>query len=163
MEGKGWFVIYGILALLVIGMGIRQLTLGSEVNTLKKQVAALSRQQPSPEPSASAPPELSAAPTPDLSTPAARDAVRKADLKATAEGLKKYKADKGSYPISRDPLAPDYLATVPADPLTPKYSYRYAKTATGFRLTAYLETKNDPDDAKDGKRDQTFTVTEASP
>ena len=163
MEGKGWFVIYGILALIVIYLFVAQQSLSGQVNQLQADIAQLrnvSQEAPVPEPSSSE----SAAPeeSPDLSNALSRDQKREQDLAALSEALQKYQAAKKSYPNSLQQLVPDYLSSLPTDPLSPKYSYRYVKTPTGYRLTAFLETSDYPDDRADGKQDHILTVTESS-
>lgn len=160
MEGKGWFVIYGVLLLAVIGLVVWNVSLGNRIAALEQAgPTPAASETPAPESTESSEPE----PTPDLSTPEKRDAVRKASLAETREALEKFQDEKGTYPTTREELVPDFLEAVPADPLTPKYTFRYARTNTGFQLTAALESKTDPDDAKDGKKDQVYTLNQASP
>jgi type II secretory pathway pseudopilin PulG len=160
MEGKGWFVIYGILALIIIYLFIAQQSLGGKVNQLQADVAALrnAQQAPAPEPSSSSSP--GAEQSPNLSNAAGRDQQREDDLRTINEALKKYYDQKKQYPNSLQQLVPNYLASLPKDPLSPKYSYRYVKTPTGYSLTAYLETSDYPDDRADGKQDHILTFTE---
>jgi type II secretory pathway pseudopilin PulG len=159
MEGKGWFVIYGILALLVIYLFIAQQFQSGRIKQLQADVAQLSNAAPSPTTSpATASPE--ATQSPNVSNALGRDDQRKADLATIAAALNKFKAAKGYYPNSLQQLVPDYLDSLPKDPLSPKYSYRYVKTPTGFRVTAHLETSDYPDDRTDGKADHILTVTE---
>lgn len=165
MEGKGWFVIYGLLVFFAFYLFLAQQQQNGKIKDLRQEVASLKQQLTTPTPPAaesgeSASPEA----TPDLSTPQARDKQRKSDLAATAGALNEYQRDNGSFPTERKILVSKYLKTLPEDPLSPKYSYRYRKTDSGFVLTCVLETKNDPDDVKgtDTKRDQVYTVTEKS-
>lgn len=167
MEGKGWFIIYGVLLLLVIGLWFAQVSEGARVKQLQTDIAALKSQQgtqptetQTPEPDVSSSSSPTAQPTPDLSTAANRDKERKANLETISGALDAFHQEKHAYPKALTELAPKYIPKVPTDPLAPKYSYRYQRTTFGFRLTSILETKNDPDDAKDGKRDQIYTVTE---
>lgn len=159
MEGKGWFVIYGLLFLVVLFLLFSQLSANAEIDRLKAEVAAL-RQSPPPAAAPDIPaPEPSA--SPDLSTAANRDARRKADLASIKEALVKYQEEKKSYPASLQELTTQFLEAIPEDPLMPKYSYRYSKAGAGFRLTAFLETKGDPDDlVGDPRKDQIYTLTE---
>lgn len=154
MEGKGWVVTTGILAIVAIFLTISNLQLAGKVKDLERTPSPTPSAQPSEEPTETP----SAEPTPDLSTPAKRDAVRKAELAEIEQALIEYKDAKGQYPSTLNELVPDYLDALPTDPLAPKYVYRYQKIGAGYRVTCYLETKNDPDDAKDGKRDQIYVV-----
>ena len=159
MEGKGWFVVYGALFILIGTIFVMVSGMNSRLNKLESaQVSPLTTVSPTGTGESDSP-----EPTPDLSTPEKRDAARKAALIETAKALHAYQSAKGSYPNSRDELVSDYLSAVPVDPLSPKFTYRYAKVGSGFRLTAFLESKNDVDDAKDGKKDQVYTVTQATP
>jgi hypothetical protein len=157
--GKGWIAIYGLLLFFAFYLFLSQHDANSRIEQLQSEVAALKASgQATPSPSAEP------TPTPDLSTPAARDTQRKSDVNKIKSALTAYRSDKGSYPTELKELTPDRLESLPADPLAPKYSYRYRKTSTGFQLTAVLEQKNDPDDAGDAdhKRDQVYTVTDAA-
>lgn len=85
------------------------------------------------------------------------DATRKADLANLKTALGSYFNAKQSYPISTsltktsDPdtplkvLVPDYIPSLPLDPLSPNSFYGY-KSVDGktFELTAVLEDKSDP-------------------
>lgn len=160
MEGKGWFVIYGVLLILLVTSFVMIAGMNSRLTALERKAEASPvAQAPQPEET----PEPSGTPGPDLSSPEARDNVRKADLKSTKDALTKYRQERGTYPKELKELVDQFLPVVPADPLAPKYTYRYQKTATGFRITCYLENPNDPDDTRDGKRDRTYTVTEKTP
>lgn len=162
MEGKGWFIIYGVLALIVVYLFIAQQSLNANVKQLQADVSQLkstSVETPSAESSESPSPEASAGP--DLSTAAGRDAKRKADLVAINAALKEFQSDRSSYPQTLQELVPDFLTEIPKDPLSPKFNYRYQRTASGFRLTFYVEDPDNPDDKQsDGKQDRIFTVTE---
>lgn len=161
MEGKGWFVIYGILALFAVYLFVAQQSLAGKVNQLQADVAQLrnsAQEPPAPEPSASESP--GPIESPNLSNALGRDQKRAEDLDTIVAALQKYRDEKKSYPNTLQQLVPTYLASLPNDPLSPKYSYRYVKTQNGFRLTAYLETSDYPDDREDGKQDHILTVTE---
>lgn len=163
MEGKGWFIIYGILALITIYLFIAQQSLAGKVNQLQADMAQLRnapQEQPSPETAASDSPEPLE--SPNLSNALGRDQKRAADLGEISVALQKFYDEKRSYPNSLQQLIPDYLSSLPTDPLSPKYNYRYVKTPTGYRLTGYLETSDYPDDRADGKQDHILTVTENS-
>lgn len=161
MEGKGWFVIYGILALVAIYLFIAQQSLAGKVNQLQADVVQLRNVAPAqPTPEATASESPAPQPSSNLSSALGRDQKRADDLSAIAGALNKYYQEKKSYPNSLQQLVPTYLPSLPKDPLSPKYDYRYVKTPTGFRLTAYLETSDYPDDREDGKQDHILTVTE---
>ncbi len=166
MTGRGWLVIYGLLLMLVVFLFISQLSVNSDLDRLNKQVAALQtalQEQPTPQAAASLEPSPTASPSPDLSTPAARDAKRKADLAQIQTALAAYFKDKKTYPTELKELTPQFIAVLPTDPLSPKYTYRYKKTTSGFELTCYIESSNDPDDPKDGKKDNAYLVTQKTP
>lgn len=160
MEGKGWFIIYGILALLVIYLFVAQQSQAGRIKQLQADVAQLRGvgQTSAPPATPAASPEPSS--SPDLSNALGRDQRREQDLGTISAALNKYQAEKKSYPDSWSQLSPTYLDSIPKDPLSPKYSYRYLKTQTGYKLTAYLETSNYPDDRRDGKADHILTFTE---
>lgn len=162
MEGKGWFIIYGVLALLVIYLFIAQQSQAGRIKQLQADVAQLGNANqtsaPPVTPAASASPEASS--SPDLSNALGRDQRRAQDLRTISAALNKYYTEKKSYPDSLSQLVPTYLDSLPKDPLSPKYLYRYVKTSTGYKLTAYLETSDYPDDRKDGKQDHILTFTE---
>ncbi len=122
------------------------------------QLRNASQTEPAPEPEASDSPAPEG--SPNLSNALGRDQKREDDLGAIAAALQKFYDEKHYYPNSLQQLVPNYLDSLPSDPLEPKYSYRYVKTPTGFRLTAYLETSDYPDDRADGKQDHILTVTE---
>ena len=162
MEGRGWLVIYGVLFLVVLFLFFSQLSVNGRVDQLQAEVASLRTAAPSatpqvlgiPQATSSANPFVSDGP--DLSTGESRDRKRKEDLDAIKESLLAYQTEKKLLPSSLS-----VLESVPTDPLSPKYGYRYTKTGSaGFRLTCYLENRNDPDDSKDGKKDQIYTLTE---
>ena len=160
MEGKGWFAIYGLLVLFAIYMFAAQQSQGQQIAALKAQVVQL-KQAPGAAPSPSAAPEESLAPSPDLSSPAARDAQRKADLATIRAALLQYQRDNKTYPVSLTSLVPRYHSVLPKDPLDPRYTYRYTKTTTGYKLTCVLEVKNDPDDVRsDGRADGVYTIAQ---
>lgn len=84
----------------------------------------------------------------------ARDGKRKADLEQIRSALEMYRADCGSYPVTGyfsfggsltgppgTPCAGNtYMSLVPNDPLSPTYSYSYARESNNkYLLCAYLE------------------------
>lgn len=162
MEGKGWFIIYGVLALVVVYLFIAQQSLNANVKQLQADVQQLKGagvETPEVESSESPSPEASEGP--DLSSATGRDEKRKADMIALNAALGQYKSQKGSYPNTLQQLVPDFLTDLPKDPLSPKYQYRYTKTPSGFRLTCYIEQTDYPDDKNsDGKSDHILTITE---
>ena len=163
MEGKGWFVIYGLLLFFMIYLFLAQRQLAGEVRQLQASMFKEAEVSPEASPLAELEPVPSSSPSPDLSSPASRDKKRKDDLHILKTALFSYHDEKKSYPGELKELQGDDLAVIPADPLSPKYRYRYTKTNKGFLLTAYLESKNDPDDKKsDGKADQIYSLSEAS-
>ena len=161
MEGKGWFIIYGVLFILIITQWVMVAGLNSRLKALETKGVASTTV--TPEPNAQASPQATASAGPDLSTPEARDAQRKKDLAEIKTALMEYRNEKKSFPKEMNELSPDFLEIIPADPLAPKYTYRYVRTGAGFRLTAVMENPNDADDGKDGKKDKIYTVTEKSP
>jgi len=72
----------------------------------------------------------------------ARDGKRKADLEQIRSALEMCRADTGSYPVGDDlpGTCSTYLPSVPSDPLSPTYQYRYHGSANSYTLCAYLET-----------------------
>ncbi len=166
MQGRGWFIIYGVLLLMVIGLLIGELSLSGQLSAARRDIAEL-KKGTSPAPESPAPdPSASPAPTngePDLSTPAGRDAKRKADLAKIHDALTAFKSDTKAYPKALAELTPKYLPERPADP-APGKTYRYAKVGAGFRLTSVLES-NDPEDVSpvDPKKDRIYVLTERSP
>lgn len=74
----------------------------------------------------------------------ARDGKRKADLEQIRSGLEMCRTDKGSYPTALPSGGgidcSTYLSSMPTDPLSPTYAYRYNGTANSYTLCAYLET-----------------------
>lgn len=163
MDGKGWFIIYGVLALVVVYLFIAQQSLSANVRQLQADIAQLKApggtEPPIAEESETPLPEGTS--TPDLTTAEGRDAKRRADLVAITAALRQYESQNGSFPTNLQTLVPDLMAELPKDPLSPQYNYRYVKTASGFRLTFFVEDPNNPEDQKsDGKQDRIFTVTE---
>ncbi len=69
----------------------------------------------------------------------ARDGKRKTDLEQIRSALEMCRADIGSYPDSLPGACSNYLS-VPTDPLSPTYQYRYNGSANSYTLCAYLET-----------------------
>jgi hypothetical protein len=99
-------------------------------------------------------------PTPSVTTPIVvvnkNDATRKTDLINLKTALKKYYNAKQSYPTSitlsktSDPdsplkvLVPDFIASLPIDPLSPNNYYGYkSEDGKTFEITAVLEDKSD--------------------
>ncbi len=105
-------------------------------------------------------PSPSLSPIPTVSVPVIvinrNDAIRKTDMVNLKTALNKYYNAKQSYPTSISisktsdidtplkALVPDYISSLPIDPLSPTYYYGY-KSADGktFELTAVLEDKSD--------------------
>ncbi|MEK7631114.1 MAG: hypothetical protein AAB417_03760 [Patescibacteria group bacterium] len=73
----------------------------------------------------------------------ARDARRLSDLSRMRTALELYKKREGSYPVKLSELVSEYMATLPADPLTKK-QYRYTRSAKGYLLSADIEDKKNP-------------------
>ncbi len=83
-----------------------------------------------------------------------RDGKRKSDLEAVRSALEMYKADNGKYPStssgmnlsSLPSLAPNYISSIPSDPLGGGRNYTYACTSVvsgnciAYALCASLET-----------------------
>lgn len=163
MQGKGWFIIYGVLLLLVIGLLAGLFSLNGRVSALSREVANLKQGAPSAAPSPEASPVPSVSPEPDLATPEGRDAKRKADLAKIRAALEAFRAETNTFPKALAELSPKYLPERPADP-SPGKTYRYAKTPGGFRLTSVLES-DDPEDVSsvDPKKDKLYLLTEKSP
>jgi len=117
-------------------------------------------------------------PTPTITTPVIvvnkNDATRKTDLVNLKTALTKYFDAKQSYPISTtfsktsDPdtslkvLVPDYISSLPVDPLSPNNWYGY-KSIDGksFTLTAVLEDESDQTGVMEGLV-FLYTVTDVS-
>ncbi|MSU76321.1 hypothetical protein EXS54_02545 [Patescibacteria group bacterium] len=162
MEGKGWFIIYGVLVLVVVYLFITQQSLNANIKQLQADVTQLksaNQATPQAETTESASPD--ATPSPDLATAKGRDAKRKSDVLALNAALAQYHTEKGSYPKTLQELVPDYLTELPKDPDSPKYTYRYQRVGNGYRLTCYIEENDYPDDRNsDGKQDHIFTITE---
>lgn len=69
-----------------------------------------------------------------------RDARRMADLQQIKLAAELYFDANGSeYPATLDGLAPDYIGSVPVDPLGEDYAYELASSTTDYCLGAYLE------------------------
>jgi hypothetical protein len=162
MTGRGWLIIYGLLILLLLYLFFSVSGLKGDVKDLKANVAELQQNSAkvavaSQQPLAS--PSVTPTPASNTSTAAGRDIQRKADLAKIAAALQAYKQSRGSFPAGLNELTPDYLDALPADPLSPRYNYRYKRIGAGFRLTCALELVGDPDDAKtDGQADKVYTV-----
>ncbi len=83
-----------------------------------------------------------------------RDAKRKSDLEAVRSALEMYKADNGKYPstssgmnLSSIPsLVPNYISSIPTDPLGTTRNYTYSCTSSvsgncvSYALCASLES-----------------------
>lgn len=164
MEGKGWFVIYGLLLFCMFYLFLAQRELGNRLEGLESQLNQDSvAAEPTPEESVALDPILKTSPSPDLTSPETRDKKRKDDLHIIKTNLFKYQDEKKRYPTELSELQGIGLDIIPSDPLSPKYRYRYRKTDKGFLLTCYLENKEDADDKKsDGKADQVYTLSEQS-
>lgn len=103
------------------------------------------------------------------------DATRKTDLINLKTALMKYFNAKQSYPVSISlsktsdsdtplkVLVPDYISSLPLDPLSPNSFYGY-KSVDGksFELTAALEDTTDPSGFNDGDL-VLYKVTDISP
>lgn len=162
MTGKGWFVVYGLLLLVMIYLGVTQFTLGKQVAALQRDVTRL-KASPSPKPKPIESPSQAPAAAQDGGSADTRDAIRKADLASLRAAALAFRRDHKAAPPDLKQLAPKYLSELPADPLDPKYTYRYGKNgAQTFVLTGVLETPNDPEDAldKDHKKDGIYTLTD---
>lgn len=102
------------------------------------------------------------------------DVTRKNDLASLKNALKKYYAEKTSYPVANtsiktsdktsvlyQALAPAYLESLPDDPMTPQNYYGYKSDGINFELTAVLEDKSDPAGAQVGSY-YIYKVTDSS-
>lgn len=70
-----------------------------------------------------------------------RDGRRKADLEQVRSALEMCRADTGSYPVGSSlPGTCSTYLSVPTDPLSPTYQYRYNGSTNSYTLCAYLET-----------------------
>jgi len=121
-----------------------------------------SRSSPSPSPSVSISPQISPNLSPTVTSSGkvisnVNDETRKKDLGDLKTALKRYYAEKSSYPqsptmiktsdktsILYGALVPAYLEKLPDDPLAPQYYYGYKSDGQSFELTAALEDKSDP-------------------
>lgn len=79
-----------------------------------------------------------------------RDNQRVANINTIASALSTYYADNHSYPTALSGIPAAYLAALPKDPLDPTYTYQYSLTASGFTLTACLETASGHSDQGGG-------------
>ena len=72
----------------------------------------------------------------------ARDGRRKADLEAVRSALELYRSDVGAYPANLTLLSPNYISTIPADPVATQ-SYVYtpvcSTVCSTYTLCATLE------------------------
>lgn len=162
MVGKGWFVIYALLVFFVFYLFLSQRQQAADIRALQVELTRLQPDNPTPFPTETALPTPSPADT-DITTTEGRDKKRKQDIEKIRTGLIAYHKEKKSYPTDYKLIAPQYIDTLPADPLDPKHTYYYRRPTPGtFILGCVLENKNDPDDAKDGKADGFHTLTEKS-
>lgn len=67
-----------------------------------------------------------------------RDQQRFNDLNIIKQALEMYRRDKTSYPDSLESLIPDYLESVPDDPL-PQRIYQYKKSSSSYLICAKKE------------------------
>lgn len=72
----------------------------------------------------------------------ARDGKRRADIETIRSALEMCRSDTDSYPVGSTlpGICSTYLPSVPTDPLSPTYQYRYNGSANSYTLCAYLET-----------------------
>lgn len=88
---------------------------------------------------------------------ASRDAKRKADLELIRSGLEMYRSDCDAYPAAlgtslagsgtpaRCAVGNTYIATTPADPMSPNSAYYYsAPTSSTYLICAALEQAPNP-------------------
>ncbi|MDP1743655.1 MAG: type II secretion system protein [Candidatus Amesbacteria bacterium] len=79
----------------------------------------------------------------EASKKSARDGKRKADLESIRSALEIYRSDNGGYPLTKNPLSPDFISTWPADPIsTQSYVYTPATCTTTcktYTLCATIE------------------------
>ncbi len=68
-----------------------------------------------------------------------RDARRLADLDQVRLAAELYFDQNREYPAALDDLAPDFIATVPTDPLGDAYVYELASSTTTYCLGTELE------------------------
>lgn len=87
----------------------------------------------------------------------ARDAQRKVDLRAIESALQSYHAAFGRYPTTSNKeiqtrtkynalgtaLVPNYIETLPVDPMTDKYYYGYKSDGSSYELSALLGNDQD--------------------
>lgn len=81
----------------------------------------------------------------------ARDAQRKSDVSQIQKALEMYKNNQTSpqYPETLQVLVSDYLASLPADPLSSWFSYSYSRARVEgdnltYKIIVCLENKSDP-------------------
>lgn len=76
-------------------------------------------------------------------TKLSRDARRKTDLEQIRQALETYRSENGSYPTTAAgtaTLAPNYMTTVPVDPISPA-TYTYTRpTAATYTLCTTIES-----------------------
>lgn len=73
-----------------------------------------------------------------------RDSRRKTDLEQIRQALETYRSELGTYPASKEVLAPSYIRTLPTDPKSGTYTYVVGDPATTYTLCASLETITSP-------------------
>lgn len=138
----------GLAAIVVVGLFF----LGNSMGWFGTALGGKAKIASSPSPSLN--------PTPTVSVPVIvvnrNDVIRKTDMVNLKTALNKYYNAKQSYPTSISVsktsdidtplkvLVPDYISSLPIDPLSPSYYYGY-KSVDGktFELTAVLEDKSD--------------------
>lgn len=78
----------------------------------------------------------------------ARDGRRVSDLEQMRTALEIYRSDTGLYPETLDDLSPNYITTLPTDPLSPRYDYFYLPDTGNYRtysLCAHQERGDESD------------------
>jgi hypothetical protein len=144
--GKSWILIIILLIILIIG-GVLfaswqgYIHIGFLDNLFGNKTSETPVETPTTEP------------TPTVSN----DTIRKSDLSQIKLALKQYYQANQAYPIStKSPdktsdsdsalkvLVPNYITTLPADPLSPTNYYAYKSDGKIFELTCVLEDQIDP-------------------
>ena len=72
----------------------------------------------------------------------ARDGQRKTELEQIRSALEIYRTDNGSYPTDWDDLVPDYMGSLPEDPLPNSYDYEYSSDGVTYTICAHLEAES---------------------
>lgn len=135
------------------------------------KIGLIPKSSPTPETSPQLSPQITS--TPEVSTNV-NDTTRKSDLVKIKQALLKYYKDTSKYPIAETrvktsdansslakALVPNYLSSLPDDPLAPNYYYAYKSDGKTFELTCVLEDKSDTSGSMVGSNN-IFTVTEFS-